>query len=386
MYSSNEDSNFHTLRFYHASSCSSTELVGEKKVPWDVEDICVEPVTGIFVVAYNVDGCSQLHWGRLKVDEAGGALEFFEKLEIAVDGVLGKMELTFDSGKGAVLGFSLIAANAPFDVFTVQLGKVEPGAAVADPRALPPKPIRWTESEVGGLNTAELARPSLIRLRSFDGLEFSAFVYRPPASSGSKRKGPEGKTPVIIHPHGGPEGQHRPVFSPMIQFLVCELGVCVIDPNVRGSDGYGKVFVSLDNGANREHSVRDLEAVLDWIDGDGSLDPSRVAVWGGSYGGYMVLASLVHFSPRLKCGIDMVGISNFVTFLENTADYRRDLRREKYGDERDPAMRKFLLEISPLTNVAKIQRPLFIIQVRGLNPRPDTRNPEPGTRDPKPEP
>ena len=388
LYSSNEGSDFLTLRFWDAKEKSSLELCPEALLPWDVENFAVDSPSGVFVAAYNVDGCSQLYCGRLASSPPPPAAHAaagenaaaaaapaagdggLVQLDVRTNGVIGSLELCADAcgHQGLVLGYSILAANAPYDVYIMCLGSY---SAHSPHAGLPhnPPPTRWTESEVGGLNTALLVSPSLVRIKSFDGLVFSSFVYRPrPPGAGDKRKcgggegGEEKACPVIIHPHGGPEGQHRPRFSPLLQFLVCELGVCVIDPNVRGSDGYGKEFVNLDNGYKREDSVKDLGALLDWIARDPTLDASRVAVWGGSYGGYMVLAALVHYSARLKCGMSMVGISNFVTFLENTADYRRDLRRVKYGDEREPAMRKFLQDISPLTNVAKIQRPLFIIQ------------------------
>ena len=133
-----------------------------------------------------------------------------------------------------------------------------------------------------------------------------------------------------------------PDFSSTYQLWMANLGAAVITPNVRGSDGYGKEYLSLDNGFRREDSVKDIGALLDWIKTQPHLDSNRVAVYGGSYGGYMVLASAVHFSDRLKAAVDIVGISNFVTFLKNTKDYRRDLRRVEYGDERDPEMEAFL--------------------------------------------
>ena len=143
---------------------------------------------------------------------------------------------------------------------------------------------------------------------------------------------------------------------------MARLGVAVVVPNVRGSTGYGTTYVGLDNGFQREDSVKDIGALLDWIDTQPDLDSDRIAVFGGSYGGYMVLASAVHYSDRLKAAVDIVGISNFVTFLENTQDYRRDLRRVEYGDERDPEMRAHLERISPLNNVDRISVPLFIVQ------------------------
>jgi dipeptidyl aminopeptidase/acylaminoacyl peptidase len=168
--------------------------------------------------------------------------------------------------------------------------------------------------------------------------------------------------PVLIMVHGGPESQYWPAFSPLVQFYANELGMAVLAPNVRGSAGYGKTYLNLDNGMKREDAVRDIGALLDWIEQQPGLDASRVAVMGGSYGGYMALASMIHFSDRLRAGVDIYGISNFLTFMEHTASYRRDLRRVEYGDERDPAIREFLLRISPVTQAKRITKPLLIIQ------------------------
>jgi dipeptidyl aminopeptidase/acylaminoacyl peptidase len=170
---------------------------------------------------------------------------------------------------------------------------------------------------------------------------------------------------VLIDIHGGPESQHRPGWSSFRQYLVTELGFAVVAPNVRGSSGYGRSYLALDNGLLREDSVRDIGALLVWIGLQPDLDRNRVVVAGGSYGGYMALASLVHYGDRLAGGIDTVGISNFVSFLTSTADYRRDLRRAEYGDERDTQMRAHLQAISPLTNAPAIRKPLLIVQ--GLN-------------------
>jgi dipeptidyl aminopeptidase/acylaminoacyl peptidase len=220
---------------------------------------------------------------------------------------------------------------------------------------------RWTESELGGLIASELAEPSLIRWRSFDGREITGFYYRPQARF-------TGKRPVIINIHGGPEGQYRPGFLGRGNYYLNELGVAVIYPNVRGSTGYGKEFVKLDNGMRREDSVRDIGALLDWIGQQPELDASRVMVTGGSYGGYMTLAVATNYNERICCALDIVGISNFNTFLKNTESYRRDLRRVEYGDERDPQMQAFFERIAPLNNAGKISRPLFVIQ-GGNDPR-----------------
>jgi len=184
-----------------------------------------------------------------------------------------------------------------------------------------------------------------------------AFIYKP--LKASEKKEP---SPVLINIHGGPEAQVLPYFSNVIQYLVRKLGVTVILPNVRGSTGYGKNYVKLDNGFLRENSVKDIGSLLDWIEKQPDLDKNRVGVIGGSYGGYMSLATMTTFSPRMKLGIDIVGISNFVTFLKNTSEYRRDLRRVEYGDERDAKMNEFQQKISPNNNVQKITKPMFIIQ------------------------
>ena len=209
---------------------------------------------------------------------------------------------------------------------------------------------RWTESEIGPLDAQALLAPTLVRFPTFDKVdgkprEIPAWVYKPAGA---------GPHPVLISIHGGPEAQSQPIFSISVQQWAVELGYAVILPNVRGSTGYGKTYVALDNGMKREDSVHDIGALLDWIATQPDLDAKRVVVIGGSYGGYMVLASMTHYNDRLRGAVDIVGISNFVTFLESTAEYRRDLRRPEYGDERDPKMREFLQKISPLNNAGKI--------------------------------
>ncbi|HMC88801.1 MAG TPA: prolyl oligopeptidase family serine peptidase, partial [Gemmataceae bacterium] len=156
--------------------------------------------------------------------------------------------------------------------------------------------------------------------------------------------------------------QARPGFQGRLNYFVNELGVALLYPNIRGSSGYGKSFLLLDNGFLRENAYKDINAPLDCIATRPDLDPERVMVMGGSYGGHMTLAVATFYSDRIRCAVDIVGISNLVTFLENTSGYRRDLRRVEYGDERDPKMREFLTRIAPLTNVDKIRKPLFVIQ------------------------
>ena len=166
---------------------------------------------------------------------------------------------------------------------------------------------------------------------------------------------------MLISIHGGPESQARMGFAGRTNYLIQELGLVVIQPNVRGSSGYGKTFLTLDNGKLREDSVKDIGALLDWVATQSDLDASRVVVTGGSYGGYMSLAVATHYADRIAGSIDVVGISHFVTFLQNTETYRRDLRRVEYGDERDPDMRAHLERISPLTQAHRIRKPLMVV-------------------------
>ena len=215
---------------------------------------------------------------------------------------------------------------------------------------------RWTMSELGNLDPMHLAEPELVRFDSFDGLSVPAFVYRPRRAAAGER------TPVIIDIHGGPESQTRPQWNPGAQYFADVLGATVILPNVRGSEGYGTRYLNLDNAERREDSVRDIGALLDWIARQPGLDSSRVAVYGQSYGGYMSLASMVHYSDRLVGGVERYGISDFATFLRNTEAYRRDNRRAEYGDERLPAMQAVFERIAPMNNVRRITRPMLVMQ------------------------
>ena len=166
---------------------------------------------------------------------------------------------------------------------------------------------------------------------------------------------------MVVMVHGGPEAQYRPSFNPLTQYLVAS-GFAVVAPNVRGSTGYGRAYQHLDDVEKRLDSVRDLAALHDWLQTQPDLDADRAALYGGSYGGYMVLAGLVFQPERWAAGVDIVGISNFATFLQNTTDYRRDLRRAEYGDERDPEMRAFMERIAPVNNAQRIGKPLFVVQ------------------------
>ena len=314
-------------------------VIVTKDIPWHVEggDLSDDGKRGAFTV--NENGFSRLYL-------LDPATQEYRAVEGLPTGLVGSLEFSPD---GTKLGMTLNTPQTPSDSFTLALGE-----GALDYGEL----SRWTFSEVGRLDTASFAVPELISYPTFDSGKggpdsIPAWVYRPDGA---------GPHPVIIVIHGGPEGQARPSFASTYQMWIDKLGAAVIRPNVRGSDGYGKHYLSLDNGFKREDSVKDIGALLDWIATQPDLDQDRVAVFGGSYGGYMVLASSVHYSDRLSAAVDVVGISNFVTFLENTQSYRRDLRRVEYGDERDPEMRKHLEAISPLNHVEKIKVPMFVVQ------------------------
>lgn len=299
---------------------------------WDVESMELSPDGGTIAYVANEAGASTLHL----ISAGTGRERRKPKLPL---GVITGLEW-HESGR--YLGFTLSSARSPADAWSIDAGngRLE----------------RWTESETGGLNPQSFVEPETVQWKSFDGRLLSGFLYRPDPKKFS------GARPALISIHGGPESQSRPLFQARNNYLVNELGVALIYPNVRGSDGYGKTFLALDNGFKREDSVKDIGALIDWLRSDNRFDGERLAVIGGSYGGFMVLASMVQYNDRLRCGVDIVGISSFLTFLKNTQDYRRDLRRAEYGDERDPAMSLYLENISPLTNVKRITKPLFVVQ------------------------
>ncbi len=242
---------------------------------------------------------------------------------------------------GKEIGFTLSSARSPADAYSLDVttGTVE----------------RWTFSETGGLNPATFSEPELVEWKSFDGRTITGFLYRPPAKF-------TGKRPVVMNIHGGPEGQFRPGFLGQMNYLLNELGVALLFPNIRGSSGYGKTFLQLDNGVLREGAYKDVGALFDWIKSRPDLDADRVMVTGGSYGGHMTLVVAYQYSDRIRSALDVVGPSNLVTFLKNTSGYRQDLRRAEYGDERDEKVREFLERTAPLNNVEKIKKPLFIVQ------------------------
>ncbi len=315
---------------YRADVGSGSFTAVTPSLAWDIEELSLSPDGRTLALNVNEDAWSALYLLDTRTER-------LTKAQGLPAGIYSDVQYAADAAR---IGLTIASPNDTADAWTW-----DPKSRAA---------TRWTTSEMGGLRRENLVKPTSFRYKTFDNRDIPAFIYRPASLA------PGARAPVVINIHGGPEGQSRPYFSALAQYLASEAGIAMVYPNVRGSTGYGKSWVSLDNGLFRENSVKDIGALLDWIAKDPTLDPENVAVIGGSYGGYMVLASLTTFPERIRAGIDVVGISNFVTFLENTKDYRRDLRRVEYGDERIPSMRSFLENISPVNRLDRLNSALFV--------------------------
>jgi len=326
---SDEGSDFQRLGTLDPKTGKFTARSPEKK--WDIEGFDIADDGSFIAYTINEAGIAKL---RLMDPKTGAVREVTDLPK----GTIGSVQIA----PWGTIGLTVTSAKVPADAFSV------------DPASL--AVTRWTHSETGGLDPAVNVEPEFVEVKSFDGEPVSGFLYRPDPA-----KFP-GKRPLIVSIHGGPESQFTPGFRGRTNYLLNELGVAMFYPNVRGSTGFGKRFVSLDNGPFlRENSVQDIGAFLDRLQADPALDASRTAVTGGSYGGYMCYAVAIRYGDRLKAADCIVAISNFVTFLENTQSYRRDLRRVEYGDERDPKQRAKLMEISPLTKIDKLSIPLLVV-------------------------
>lgn len=329
---SDKSTDFRSLRYYDLKTKKEINLT--ENIHWDVREIAISRDRALLAFTTNEHGFSGLYLMDTRTFK-------YRKADGLPSGVIGDLQFHPDK---KLLGFTMYKPERPEDAYDIDLNSFSI--------------TQWTQSETGELDSSKFVLPEIIQYPTFDSYKggppmIPCFVYRPKGA---------GPFPVLILIHGGPESQFWPYFSPIIQFYTGKLKIAVIAPNVRGSGGYGKKYLSLDNGLNRENSVKDIGALLKWIERQTEYDKKRIAVMGGSYGGYMALASMIQYSDKLRAGIDLYGISNYITFLENTAPYRRELRRVEYGDERDPVMRKFLKDISPVTNASHIKCPLLIIQ------------------------
>lgn len=331
----NKDNEFNRLAFYNLTTKKLNYIT--TTIPWNVENVELSHDGSQLAFTTNENGLSKLYLLATATNQ----------YMVVPDLPIGIITDIIFTGDSKSIGITFSAYNSSADVMeynttTKQL-------------------IKWTDSELGGMDLSNLQAPQLISWRSFDGKTISGNYYK--ASSKFS-----GKRPVIINIHGGPESQSRPGFQGRSNYYLNELGISIIYPNVRGSNGYGKTFLDLDNGMKREESVKDIGALLDWIAQQPDLDKDRIMIMGGSYGGYMTLAVSYLYSDKIRCALDVVGISNFNTFMKNTESYRRDLRRVEYGDEREAKMAAFFETIAPLNHTDKIKKPLFIVQ-GGNDPR-----------------
>ena len=334
---SDQAGEFRELALYDLASGALQRVTSH--IPWDVEAAEASADGSLLALQINADGKDTL---ALLDGRTLRALALPAGTQLPAGSVGRLLFRPPGQQPSNELAFSVSNAQGPSQIYTLDVasGQVQP----------------WTTARLHpALDTRTLTEQQPVRWTSFDGRSISGLLTRPPARFAGRR-------PVLINIHGGPESQARSGYIGRNHHLVQELGMALLQPNVRGSSGYGKTFVALDNGRLREDSVKDIGALLDWIATQPDLDPQRVVVAGGSYGGYMSLAVATTYPQRIAGAIDVVGISNFVSFLENTESYRRDLRRVEYGDERDPAMRAFLQQISPLTHAARISRPLLVVQ------------------------
>jgi len=329
---SDRDGEHAQLRYFNLFTGEKSVLSAH--IPWDIEELAISRDGRYLAYVVNEGGISKLNLLDLRTHQD------LIPPKLPAAGIIDSLSFDWQGGR---LAFGFAAANRPRDayVLTIATNTLE----------------AWTHSEAGAVDLAKFVMPRLTQFPTFDradarSRQIPVYVYEPAAP---------GPHPVLIILHGGPESQFRPGFDPWLQYVVNELGFAVVAPNVRGSSGYGKTYLALDDGMLREDAVKDVGALLVWMQVQKSFDPQHVVVSGGSYGGYLTLATLVNFGERLRGGVDLAGIADFVSFLSNTAPYRQDQRRAEYGDERDPDMRGFLRRISPLTNADRISRPLLVV-------------------------
>ena len=327
---SDRASEFREMMRLDVATGALTRLTGH--IPWDVSRGDGDPALPLLAAAVNVDGRDEL---RL-FDRATGAER---RVPAVPPGSVGELRFHRKTGELAVV------TDSPQGPSQVHVLDPASGRLEAWTKPLTP----------AGLDLSQVPDQQIVRWKSFDGRTISGVLSLPPARFAGKR-------PVLMLMHGGPEAQSKVGWNGRLNHLLLERGVAIFEPNVRGSSGYGKTFLDLDNGRLREDSVKDMAAAIDWTATHPRLDGSKVIVAGGSYGGYMALAAATRLSDKIAGAYSSVGISHFVTFLENTESYRRDLRRAEYGDERDPSMREFLNAISPLTNAEQVKKPLLITQ------------------------
>ncbi|MGI8639001.1 MAG: prolyl oligopeptidase family serine peptidase [Pyrinomonadaceae bacterium] len=335
---------------------TTKEIVPKNKVLWDLDATTISRDGKNFAYTVNREGFSQLYISSIEKKPLPNSKMAFDlnlitqNTELPANGVVGGLEFSNDATK---LAFTLSSAKNPADIW------------IYDSKTK--KITQVTKSSRSGIPRESFVEPQLIKYKTFDGREIPAWYYRPtqggnPRVSKGVNPAPAltvGLPPVIVSVHGGPEGQERPGFNPLYQYYLSR-GYAILATNVRGSTGYGKTFSHLDDVEKREDSVKDLAYAAEWLKTSGGADPKRIAVMGGSYGGYMTLAAITLYPELWAAAVDTVGIGNWETFLKNTSGYRRRQREVEYGMlDKDL---DFLKRISPIYKVDKIKAPLFVIQ------------------------
>jgi dipeptidyl aminopeptidase/acylaminoacyl peptidase len=347
----NKDREFASLaQIHNLQTSGKNEMIIDRAAPnWDVEGIRVSPHGDLLAYTVNREGFSELHLRGLEVDGKPlitSILEKDETVKLPAQGIVGGLEFSKD---GTKLAFTFNSAKYNSDIWIYDLQS----------KSL----TQLTKSSRSGIPQGSFVEPQLIKFKTFDGREIPAWYYKPEqlVAKGDKTSISVGQTqnlPVIVSVHGGPEGQERPGFNSLYQYYLAR-GYAVLATNVRGSTGYGKTFSHLDDVEKREDSVKDLAFAVEWLKTQGGADPKRIAVMGGSYGGYMTMAAITLYPELWAAAVNTVGIVNWETFLKNTSGYRRRQREVEYGMlDKDI---DFLKRISPLAKVDKIKTPLFVI-------------------------
>jgi dipeptidyl aminopeptidase/acylaminoacyl peptidase len=315
---------------------------------WNVDGVAVDDDTGLLAYSRNVEGYTELTLGEL---DGPTEITEFERPDLPGD-VAGGVSFGPDGDR---LAFSTSGRDVNTNVYVAD---VEMLRGADDTHAATAAIERWTHASTAGIPTETFVEPELIHYETFDGREIPAFFSVPDDAVEDASDADDTGLPVIVDIHGGPESQRRPSFAGLTQYFLSR-GYAVFEPNVRGSTGYGKAYTHLDDVQKRMDSVRDIEVAVDWLESQPVVDPDRIVAKGGSYGGFMVLAALTEYPDRWAAGVDSVGIANFVTFLENTGDWRRELREAEYGSLEED--REFLESISPINNIDRIEAPLFVL-------------------------
>ena len=320
-----------TLRLERLDLATGTFDVVEAGGEWNVDGVSLDESSRRIVYTRNVDGYTEVSVGELVASDRIDPLPAPD----LPNGVTGGVSFGPDGDRFAV------TATGRTSTANVHVVETTTGETT-----------QWTTASTAGIPTETFIEPALVHYPTFDGREIPAFVSLP------EREPPAGGYPVVVDIHGGPESQRRPSFAGVTQYLL-DAGYAVFEPNVRGSAGYGQSYAALDDVEKRPDAVKDLRTAVEWLHDHPEVDPDRIAAMGGSYGGFMVLAALTEFPELWAAGVDVVGIANFVTFLENTGDWRRTLREAEYGSL--DADREFLESISPISTIDAITAPLFVL-------------------------